>query len=459
MKITLIYPRFKYEHVGGLQEPLGILYISSVLKKNGYDVKVIDLTFEKSFSVIRKNIAGSDIVGISVTTALFNTAKNVLNYIKKIDPSIPVVMGGPHATVLPNEILSSGFDYAIIGEGEETILDLLNVIKGKKRPEQVKGIAYKEKGKICFTEPRSYIKNVDKIPFPDRKALNYKQYFKNGMNHVGVFVTRGCPYNCLFCKPMQNKLFGNILRGRKVENVAREIEVIYKDYGNVKIIFKDDTIMTNGSQWFRNLKKEMDKRNIIIDGWLCQSRVDQINSELIEALKECGCEGISFGVESGSQKILNYYRKGIVVKQIISAFDMCRKAKIRTHAYIMFGAPEETRKDMEMTYKLIKKIKPDSISTSITTPAPGTDLYTGAEKKGILKISKGNKYYVDYLQDIMPMKLKHITREDIHRYKRKIDIYRFRRRFFRGLKSRGELKLLISTLIKNPEKIKAVIGS
>ncbi len=433
-----------------MQEPLGILYIASALRKAGYDVDFVDLTFADSLDVLRDKVSNADLIAMSATTALFGRAREVLEYIRAINKDVPAIIGGPHATTLPFDALKAGFDYAVIGEGEETTAELVDAIGNDKNISLIRGIAFKEKGSPKLTEPRPFIENIDAIPFPARDLLDYEKYFAAGLDTVGIMAMRGCPYNCLFCKPMQNKLFGNKIRRRSVSNVVDEIEQIQKAYGGRKLFFKDDTLTTNGAGWFEEFGDELKRRNLDIDDWVCQSRVNQVSFELLKKLKETGCRSISFGVESGSQKILNFYRKGITVEQTIKAFDMCHELGFWTHAYIMLGAPPETRDDLEMTLQLLKRIKPSSISASITTPAPGTDLYLYAEENSILNI----KDYVenDYYSTKMPMKLAHLTEADLDEYKRKIDGFVFGQRIASAFSSFSELGRAVKTAMHQPAK-------
>ncbi len=320
---------------------------------------------------------------------------------------------------------------------------------------QVKGIAFRDDGNVRINEPREFIKDLDMIPIPDRSLLPYDMYLKHGMVSIGIMAMRGCPYNCLFCKPMQNKLFGKVVRRRTVENVVDEIESIQRQFGEeVLISFKDDTFTTNSTRWFIDFGRELKKRGLSVE-WGCQSRVNQISYDLLLVMKNCGCKSIAFGVESGSQKILNYYRKGITIDQIVKAFELCHKLKIRTHAYIMLGAPIETRDDLDLTLKLINKIKPEGISQSITTPAPGTDLYTYAKEHSIFNTKDYEK--MDYYHNEMPMNLEFLTREDLIEYQKKIDRYRLKRKIVLSFTSFSEFRRTIETTIKNPSKIKSFI--
>lgn len=399
MKTLLIYPRFNYQAT--IQEPLGILYIASVLRKKR-EVSLIDLTFEKKLN-FKSQILNSDLIAMSSTTAMFGKAIEVLNYIKNIDCDIPCIIGGSHSTIAPHDVLRF-FDFAVIGEGERTILELVDALKKSKPLEKIDGIAYKKDDKIKINKPRKFIENLDAIPFPARDLIDYKKYVK--YSSVGIIASRGCPFNCLFCKPMQNKLFGNITRKRSVGNVVDEIEQI-KKMSN-RIMFKDDTFGYCGLKWFEEFNLEMHRRNIEIE-WECQSRVDFVNEKMLKIMKKSGCIGIAFGVESGSQKILNFYRKGITVEQIINAFDMCHKFGINTSAFIMLGAPMETKDDLNETVKLLYRINPNGIVISIVTPTVGTDLYEYAIKNRIYNVKNYNE--ADYYHTDMPMKLEFLNKK------------------------------------------------
>ncbi|MBS3055951.1 MAG: cobalamin-dependent protein [Candidatus Aenigmarchaeota archaeon] len=437
MKVLLVYPRFKYENSGGLQEPLGILYIASVLRKSGHDVSFIDLTFEKDFSKLNKETLDVDLIGMSSTTALFGTAKEVLKHMKSINPELKVAIGGPHPTVMTDDVLDAGFDYSVIGEGEKIILELLNGIK-KGKISDVKGIAYRIRNKTKINKSCEFIENLDSIPFPARDMINWDEY---NISDMGLIITRGCPYNCLYCKPMQNKLFGKKIRKRSSENVADEIEEIAKIYGVKSFFFKDDTFSACGEEWIKIFGNEIEKRNLKIS-WTCQTRVNEVTEGFLKAMKDAGCRLISFGVESGSQKILNFYRKGITTEQTKEAFKLCKKVGILTHAYIMLGAPIETEEDMEMTYQLIKEIKPYSVQVSITTPAPGTDLGEYVKNQGILNIH--NNLETDYYANEYPIKLQYLTPEKLKIYRKKIYRYML---FKNAFSKRG-----IITAIRNPGK-------
>lgn len=442
MKITLVYPRFKYESVGNVEEPLGILSIAAVLNKAGYTVAFHDLTFARDFDIMKKDILDSDLVGLSASSPLFGIARKVLAYVKEANPAVKTVIGGPHPTLDPKDVLDSGFDFAVMGEGEDTILELIKGIK-EKRLDSVDGIAYMENGAVKINQPRKFIQNLDTLPFIDRRLVDYNRYFT-----FGIMATRGCPFLCSFCKPMQDKLFGNAIRRRSISNIVDEIEGLVRHDRNKVIYFKDDTLTICNSSWFREFGDELKRRSLRIK-WGCNARVDTVDREKLELMKECGCNGLAFGVESGSQKILDFYKKGITPQQAITTFDLCRKLKLERLAFLMLGAPIETREDMEMTYRLARRIKPDLWFLFIATPFPGNFLHQYAKDRGIIKIS--NYIECDNAQNSqdlkLTMELDYLTKEDIKEYRDKINHYMIRtiilRRVARTLTRPSEFKKLI----------------
>ena len=313
MHILLVYPRFQYLHAGGLQEPLGILYIASVLRNRGHFVSLFDYTFKNSLNQLEEYLLDCDIIGFSTTTALFNRATQILQWVRKIRGDIPCIIGGPHATVMPEECLEHGFNFCVIGEGEQTIIELVEAIASGP-PTTVRGIAWKEGESIQINEFQPFISDLDIIPFPARDLLDYECYFSHGLHSIGIISSRGCPYNCRFCKPMQDKLFGRKVRIRSVLNVVNEIKHVVETFEGKcnHFFFKDDTLTCNGIEWFRNFNKLLREKQLDIK-WGCQARVDRVDEELLAVMKDAGCRRITFGVESGSQRILNFYRKGITI--------------------------------------------------------------------------------------------------------------------------------------------------
>ncbi len=417
MNVVFVYPRWDYPTFGKLQEPLGISHVAAALAGDGHEVRMIDLTFDP-IEEVDAALDWAHMVGISSSTALFGRAARVLDRIKQARPEIPVVLGGPHGTALPEESLARGFDAVVIGEGERSAVDLVRAMEKGDFPGDVPGVAARKEDKVVFGPERPFEPDLDDLPDPDRSLIKYDEYFKRDLTQIGVVATRGCPFNCLFCKPMQDKIFGRKIRRRSVRRIASEMASIKRDYGINSFLFRDDTMALAGREWFVDFEREMAGQGLESATFSCQARVDQVDAPLIGQMIRCGLRGLAFGVESGSQKVLDFYRKNIKVEQTIAAFDLCRQMGVGTHAFLMLGAPEETREELEMTVRLVERIRPNSVSIAVTTPAPGTALFDKVIEMGAYNIE--NPEDSDYLYNLQPIRLAHLTRRDLAETEKRI---------------------------------------
>ncbi|MFO8055858.1 MAG: radical SAM protein [bacterium] len=406
MKVLLTYPRWDYPIMGELQEPLGIMSVGAALSAAGHEVKLLDLAVD-GIEELDRLLPESDLVGLSSSTALYGRACRVLDRVREQSPNLPVILGGPHATVVPEEVIARGFDAASIGEGEATAVEIAQAICENQPLYRVPGVVARRGERIMWGPARPFLKDMDGLPDPDRSLADYEGYFQKGLSQVGIMASRGCPYNCLFCKPMQDKLFGRKIRRRPVKNIVQEMERCVSMLGNRRFLFRDDTMALAGMEWFNRFESALEASSLTGPAWSCQARVDQVNGPLLEKMKSCGLKGMAFGVESGSQKVLDYYRKGIKLEQTVKAFETCHRLGIGTHAFIMLGAPVETPADLEMTANLVRSIRPDSVSISITTPAPGTDLYYQVIESGLYNLSSHEES--DYYFNERPIKLPYLS--------------------------------------------------
>lgn len=405
MKVLLVVPKVTrlFE-----EAPLGIMYIAAVLKNAGHFVEIIEGNVDsvKSQLVRSFKMHIPEVVGFSCATLNYRLVMYFVDYIGDSYPDIPIVVGGPHATIMPETLLlNKNIDYCAISEAEFTMLDLCNYIKKRSyyvEPrvfpaiEEIDGLMFMRDGNVCSTHPREPILDLDSVPFPARELLD-QNYFKN--RRTTLIASRGCPYNCSYCQPTLRRMFGSYVRRRSVKNVIDEMKEMHEKYGVRYFKFVDDTF-TADRDWtmdfcdkafkaFRKVGKHID-----LD---CLTRVNEVDEEILKAMKKAGFYVLDFGVECGSQRILNYYRKGITVKQSIDAVKMCKKAGIRAHTCLMIGAPIETMEDINETKRLIKKMNPDSLCVAITTPMPHTAMWDGLVKDGVL--SEQDWFKVgDYLQ-------------------------------------------------------------
>jgi len=417
VKISLVWPCYQYPSAGGTEEPLGILYLASAIRALGEDVSYIDLTGEPDLRICN-DVESSDIVGISSTTPLFGKAKIVLDHIRTINKKAIFLVGGPHATIDPADALDAGFDFAVMGEGEGAVTDLIKAFRSGD-PYSVGGIAFRKNGEVRINPRTAFVEDLDSLPFPWREQVDYSKY-----RSIGLITTRGCPYNCAFCKPTQEKLFGKHIRRRSAANLVDELEEVTRTIGKRKITFKDDTLTLYPREWFEDLHSRMVQRKLGLK-WQCNSSVRSLNLEKLRVMKEAGCMQICFGVESGSQKMLDLYGKSQTPEEVVERFQWCHEVGIRPYAFVMVGAPTETVEELELTYRLVKRIKPFNGHIYTVTPLPGTALYDFCLARGSLKPMGYEDY--DNANNAekwrSPLKLDYLTDDDLRKYVSKIARY------------------------------------
>lgn len=379
-------------------EPMGLMYIGTVLKRESHRVRIIGLgksTFLKSLSreVLRFK---PDIVGLNITTMLAGKAEIAASFIKNNFPGIKIIAGGPHPTILPYETLKNkNIDISVIGEGELTIVDLLRAIELKRPLEKVKGIAFLKDNNLVTTEKREYIQDLDALPFVDRELMPGRVIYGRAGYPVGnpcmlLMTVRGCPYKCSFCQPVLNKMFGSKIRRRSVENVVREITELKRKYGIRGLWIDDDTFLldNNWVERFCDLMIE-EKLDML---WYTNGRINIADKKILRKMRDAGCVGLVMTPETGSERIRNeILNKNISDEEITAAYRICREIGLPVQANIMLGSPTETNKDLDLSVNLIKKIQPHFMNFSYTTALPETYLYNRYRKE----ISE-SPYYKNY---------------------------------------------------------------
>jgi len=406
-KILLVVPPF-YRLIGGKNNwvHLGLSYVGSVLNKYGYEVKIynadhglqdkdIDLRgvfdgyerYEEAVNdpchpIWQEILRGieqypPDLLGITIVfSATLKSVQNIATMVKQHDNTIKVVVGGPHATLAPDQTLSSPFfDYLVRGEGEQTLLEL---VQGRELA-KIDGLSYKDNnGKIIHNPDRKFIENLDELPFPDPSLQLIP--LRNLNENFGVISTsRGCPMRCVFCS--DPRLWGRRVRHRSIGNVIDEISQRYYRHGVQKYYFSDASFNLN-KNYAKELCRAIVANNLKIQ-FYCEATIGFFDRELMELMKEAGCIRLKFGMESGSDRILKLMKKGINVAQIRETCSLAKEVGIPYTLYVMIGMPSETLEEMHQTLNLAKELDAEYVSLSIATPQIGTELYEIAIARGI----------------------------------------------------------------------------
>lgn len=356
--------------------PLGLAYLAAYLQKHGHQCRIIDgLACPLSLEEICRIAREYDWVGITVVSSYALRAIELIRLLKRNCPDIPVVVGGPHVTVLPKTMLDEGADYAVIGEGEETLLEL---VEGR---ENVQGVALLIGGKIQLNR-RPMIQDLNRVPLPARDLLPMHLYRSSiarsdrQPSHA-MFTSRGCPGMCTFCS---KATFGTQVRYFSVERIVEEFFLLRDKYGAKDIAVWDDNFVAN-NEIALAVCEELKRRKLGIT-WSVEARVDHVNQEVLTALKEAGCNYIAYGIESGSQRVLDYLNKKITKERIKETVAMTKRTGIPIRGYFILGLPTETLKEMEETVRFAMELDIDLASFTMFTPLPGTAEYFRALKTG-----------------------------------------------------------------------------
>jgi len=464
--------------------PLGLGYLGAVLENNGIEVKVVDcivegwhrrieveknilrigLPFEKIEEIIRSY--SPDIAGVnSLFTVQRKNAGEIYKIAKKVDKNIITIAGGAHPTVMPELVLSDeNVDYVVIGEGENTIIDLIGVIEGEKSISDLDGVGYKENDKIRIIPKTKFIGDLDEIPFPARHLLNMEKYIGLKDSHgtrrkerfSPIVTSRGCPARCTFCSAY--RVWGRKYRTRSPENVISEMKQIKEKYGIEELMFEDDNLTMNpirAERIFDLMLRE--KLNFV---WDTPNGVAvfALNERLIDKMKESGCYTLNLALESGSQYVLdNIIKKPVRLDKAKTLAKYAKSIGLNVGLYLIMGLPGETELQIAESFKLAKELEIYSPFISIATPYPGTELYEICKKNNYLKsdFSLDDLFIKSYsistpawdgekLKRIVEKNCKVLTRDDYKKHPHKLFL--------------NALRVLFRNPLKFPQKVLNFLG-
>ncbi len=375
--------------------PLGILYCAAVLMEEGVEVSVLDqavkgFSLKQTLDWVKKE--DPDIFGFSVLNSVAGEAPKIAEQVKVENPNIIIVMENYHASLNAERILTkySSVDVIVRGEGEYACLELTKCLEKGATINKVKGITFRNKGKIVSTPDRPLIRDVNSLPFPNRDLIDaqYTSTIYGVKVATKKFTTllpfRGCPFKCIFCGC--TKFFQGTWRPRSVENVIKELELL-QSKGYEQFLFVDDNFTLNAKRVIR-LSQKIRKERMNIE-WFCDSRVDGCRYDVFREMVKAGCKTVYFGIESANQRILDYYNKGITPDQSRRAIRTTRKAgvDIIVGSFIL-GAPDENKHEVQKTLQFAHELDIDVPSLNILGTFTGTKIWDDLVTKGFIDEEK-----------------------------------------------------------------------
>jgi radical SAM superfamily enzyme YgiQ (UPF0313 family) len=430
---------------------LGLASLAAYSRQQGFQVRIIDapalkISVEKFGDFLRADLENyrARYYGFTATTAAVKNAYLMAQVVKEIYPEAKIIFGGAHPTVLPEEVVSqSAINLVVVGEGE---LTLAEVLSGKNHSE-VKGLVYRENGRIISNSPRERIKDLDQLPFPAYDLLPMEKYYPAKGSYqrlpaISMLTSRGCPGRCTFC----NKTLGEQMVFRSADSLIEEIKMLSRDFGIRQINFYDDTF-TVFKENIRRFCQLLLEQKIDIS-WCCFSRVDYVDLELLKLMKRAGCHQIMYGIESGDEGVLRAINKKIDLATVRTVVKLTKQAKIDVRGAFMIANPTETRETVLRTLKFAQELNPEVAIFNITTPYPGTEMFKEASGQGLIMTYDWDDY--DLSKPIM--KLENLSQEEIIKlyhycyqkfyFRPRYVLLRLKRLFTRS----GELRLLLESL-------------
>ncbi len=397
-KVLLISPQIDYTEMLGKASttapsmiPLNLLYLSAYLESKKIPVKILDgQVNDLSEQGLIRGIKqfNPSIVGISCHTPLVYPAHKIAKIVKGLFRQVTVIMGGPHPSVLPGDtIADENVDIVVRGEGEITLFELVEAIKGGTSLSSILGITYRENGKILTNPDRPLITDLDSFPLPSRHLIPIREYHPQADIYYRspstiMITSRGCPHKCIFCA--SRRISGYKYRVRSPEKVIEEIDILVNQYGIRNIGIADDNFIVNRKRTEKIcdiLIKEGYNRRM---DWSCALRADGVDQSLLKKLRTAGCRCICVGIETGSQRLMQILNKRLKLEKVEEGVKLIRKAGIKVRGTFLLGVPTETEEETLQTINFAKKLNLDFAKFNIITPYPGTELYEMAKKRGLV---------------------------------------------------------------------------
>ncbi|MFH2202706.1 MAG: radical SAM protein [Elusimicrobiota bacterium] len=416
--VFLIWPA-DISRQSALYPPLGLAYLYSALQRRGITATMVDLAFDPALRAMAEVRAQGGIYGLSFTTSMIKDVRRCVEMIRRSDPEGVIVMGGPHATVFPEACVAElDADFVLTAEGENSFPELVAALSSGEECGDLPGLVRRTAGAILRNPAAEPIPDLDALPVPDQSVFPVERYFAlKGFRELSMYTSRGCPGRCTFCQPTLDALFGKKIRYHSASRIVSEMEELAARFKLDLIVMSDDTFAVRKDR-VQELCRELIRRNVPVF-WRVQTRVKGLDRETVRLMKRAGCVAMAFGVESGSQKILDGIRKNVKIADIKEIFRVCREEGMPTHAFLMVGNFGESEETIRETEALLREIKPFSSNVSVTTPYPGTYLFDQAAERGLLKHRDWEKF--DHiLSDSLHLELDGLTVDDLNAFKKRL---------------------------------------
>lgn len=398
MRVVLVQPPLSLKErygtlgrLGYIEPPVGLCYLAAVARQRGFEVEIIDAqALALDFTKTKEAILSSNprVVGITAVSQLIVGAGRLAKEIKNTNKEIITVLGGCHLTSLPRETMLDfpDFDIGVLGEGEDAFSEILESLELGRDTHSIKGTITRKNGDLIQAETRGKIKDLDKFPFPaldllpklDRHYRVCVQSCDEGST-ISLNTSRGCASQCTFC---DSSIHGRQLRYHSADYVFKMLKDCVRRYNTTSFFFNDSNFFLP----FERFKKLSDliERNKLRIKWSCMSRIDIVNEEILNLAKKTGCRQVLYGIESGSQEIIDFYKKGTSLEKIRKNLFLTKKAGISAKGFFIFGSPGETEKTMRISIDFMRHIDLDDVGISLFVPFPGTVHYGNVHHYGTM---------------------------------------------------------------------------
>lgn len=389
MKVLFVVPSSVGDYFSAQVPHTGVAYLSAVLKKNGAEVKIVDMrlgyTNEEALEII--DSYQPDFIGITLYSFGLDRSVETVTKIKEHSSSYKVIIGGPHVAALKAKSLEQmPADFGVLAEGEYVMLELCQ----GKTPANILGLIWRDGGNIVQNPDRPFDPNLDEIPYPDFEGFELERYLGYSERHLPIITSRGCPYQCVFCSIRLS--MGLKFRARSPENVVDELEHWYKK-GWRSFEVDDDNFTLDMGRAIKICDLIMERGLKIT--WKCDNgiRADRVNKEVLQKMKDAGCFYVSFGVEGGNNKMLAALKKGEKIETIINAVKLAKDVGLGVGCTFIIGSPEETYEDFLDSLRIAEDLPVDHVSFYNMVPYPGTEMHKWAEQHGRFVMDKDTFLY------------------------------------------------------------------